>query len=375
MLSKIIMLSEELRNRKLVDLYEKGILELGDEIPYKHSEESYVSPGERNGYKDQSFSSKDVKVRWQVIGIEEVEQEKCLKLIAKQPIYEFEEFVLKGAAGYVYGIEELNKISELFGRGRGALKGKSIAIEDVNQLLGVEVDENRRIIYQSGINENINEDVKFMQTAYLHDFKRSNANFPHLWWREPPKYPEQEFLPSGYLKNESVSCKETCTGYYYSIYKIKGKEKEKVILFYYVPHNLIWRKYRRYWLASPSQGIEEDSKDFVIKHIGFGIRSLREEFFGSRRNLFLSDGRQYASANFLRPIIYLKPEATYNTFLEKSVKSLLREAEVKRKEEEDLIKKVEELMSIILLNPEEEEGKEREELMEKLNHALMNIKV
>ena len=42
-----IMQSEELRERRLVDLYEEGILELGDEVPYTHREETYVSLKEK----------------------------------------------------------------------------------------------------------------------------------------------------------------------------------------------------------------------------------------------------------------------------------------------------------------------------------------
>ena len=54
-----IMQNGELRKRKLTDLYEEGIIGLGDEIPYKHSEETYLSP----------------------------KGEKCLKLIAQQPVF------------------------------------------------------------------------------------------------------------------------------------------------------------------------------------------------------------------------------------------------------------------------------------------------
>ena len=82
-----IMQNGELRKRKLTDLYEEGIIGLGDEIPYKHSEETYLSPKGRNGHDDQSFSTKNVEMKWQAIGVEKIEGEKCLKLIAQQPVF------------------------------------------------------------------------------------------------------------------------------------------------------------------------------------------------------------------------------------------------------------------------------------------------
>ena len=61
--------NEELRNRRLVDLYEEGILKLGDEVPYIHREETYVSLKEKNGFGNQEFSTKGLDMEWQAIGV------------------------------------------------------------------------------------------------------------------------------------------------------------------------------------------------------------------------------------------------------------------------------------------------------------------
>ena len=106
-----IMQNEELRNRKLVDLYEEGILELGDEVPYTHMEETYVSLEEKNGDRDQVFFTKGLEMKWQAIGVERIDGNKCLKLIAKEPVFDFE---LQKAEGCVYGIDELHNICNLF---------------------------------------------------------------------------------------------------------------------------------------------------------------------------------------------------------------------------------------------------------------------
>ena len=43
---------------------------------------------------------------------------------------------LKGQKGYINGIEELNKISGIFGHGKGAEKATSITVEDINGITG-----------------------------------------------------------------------------------------------------------------------------------------------------------------------------------------------------------------------------------------------
>ena len=110
MLNKI-MQNERLRERRLVDLYEEGILELGDEVPYIHEEKSYVSLKEKNGYRDKVFFTKGLEMKWQAIGVERIDGEKSLKLIAKEPVFDFN---LQGANGCVYGIDELHNICSLF---------------------------------------------------------------------------------------------------------------------------------------------------------------------------------------------------------------------------------------------------------------------
>lgn len=106
-----IMKNEELRERRLVDLYEEGILELGDEVPYTHREETYVSLKEKNGDRGQVFFTKGLEMKWQAIGVERIDGEKSLKLIAKEPVFDF---TLQGAEGYMYGIDELHNICNLF---------------------------------------------------------------------------------------------------------------------------------------------------------------------------------------------------------------------------------------------------------------------
>lgn len=325
MLNKI-MQSEELRNRRLVDLYEEGILELGDEVPYTHMEETYISLTERNGYRGQGFSTKDLGMRWQTIGVERIDGNKCLKLIAKEPVFDFE---LQGANGCVYGIDEMHRICSIFATGAGALKGRSITIEDVNQLLDVVVDEKRRIVYQKGYEENINENIYFLK-----DFIDGEL-----------------YTPESYLEGKRERKKIVDTYYWYKIYhSIIGKEKEKRII-----HR------GTYFLAS--YGVLVCTGDDLAK-FGPGIVDDARVFSGGIK-IFSSWGNCFIYRSAVRPILYLKSDETFNSllswkkyntsdvrdpFLDKNevtrleVENLLKNLEEKRQEEEEIIRKIKELI-------------------------------
>ncbi len=324
--------SEELRNRRLVDLYEEGILELGDEVPYIHEEKSYVSVKEKNGFAEQEFfSSKGLDMKWQTIGVETVDSNKCIKLIAKEPVFNV---TLRGARGCVYGIDEMHKICSLFATGDGALKGRSITIEDVNKLLGVVVDEEKRIIYQKGYSENINENIDFLR-----------KNF----------FDKEFYTPEGYLAGEETQKKQIIETYYwYKIASIIGKEKERDI----VCRNI------NYFLASPG----------VLMNSGYAIFGPGAVIYGYAfsvtYSLFYSYGLEENISLAVRPILYLKPNETFNSLLGRKenisgkdkfsfqsksgpetkgttrlrLENLLKQLEVKRQEEEEIIRQIKKLI-------------------------------
>ena len=306
--------NEELRNRRLVDLYEEGILELGDEVPYIHREETYVSLEEKNGFGNQKFSTKDFDMKWQAIGVETIDGNKCLKLIAKDPV--FSKFILKGARGCVYGINEMHRICSFFATGAGALKGRSITIEDVNQLLDVVVDEEQGIVYQKGYEKYINGNKDFLQ-KYLLD--------------------EAFYIPESYLKGEKVRKEIIETSYWYRIGAIIGKEKEK---------NIVQRSVN-YSLASPGVGVGVGS-DYAYFGPGAVINGyVNSDYY----NFFSSDGRECNYLLAVRPILYLKSNETFSSLLGikenisgLSIENLLEQLEEKRQEEEEIIRQIKELI-------------------------------
>ena len=317
-----IMERKELRNRRLVDLFEEEVIKIGDEIPYRHSEKTYLSPKEKNGYCDQTFSTttKGIEVKWQAIGVEQFSGERCLKLIAKDPVFELK---IAGAKGYLYGVEELNKISQLFVAEKIAQGGRSITIEDVNQLLDVEVDKNERRVYQKG---------------YSSDDINTRKSFLKLCRPIGKYYNPESFLEKKYATNEIVY-----TAYEYRKSSIKGKEKEKEIVFS--------QKYD-YWLASRGVNMPFDdiNATFCLASVTFYEVAWRYSVFSSFVGIGIGN-EKYQSRFYMRPIIYLKSNVTSNTFLrdfherekEKIQKELKDKQQEIRKREKELqeIKKVE----------------------------------
>ena len=275
MLNKIIQ-SDELRKRRLVDLYEEGILELGDEIPYIYKEEKYISPEEKNGFINQEFSTKGLDMKWQTIGVESIDCEKCLKLIAKEPVFDFG---LGGARGCVYGIGELHNICRLFATGDGALQGRSITIEDVNKLLDMVVDKKEKKIYQKGYKEKIKKNVFFLRKYF---------------------FDKKFYTPESYLEGKKVKGKIIETFYWYNIDLIIGKEKER---------DIINRKVS-YFLASSGVIVYRSG------NVRFGLGNVSNGFAATGgSNLFYSDGNCNVFRFAVRPILYLKSGETFDSLL------------------------------------------------------------
>ena len=158
------------------------------------------------------------------------------------------------------------------------MQGRSITIEDINQLLDVVVDKKKRIIYQKGYEENIANNDNFLR----------EYNFTK-WF----------YTPESYLKGNYVKEKIIKTYYYYYISSIIGKEKEKDII----------NKNVRYFLAS--SGV-----DVLFDDIRFGVGTVDNDIVGnSRIYLLYSSGfwKDYRLA--VRPILYLKPNETFNSLL------------------------------------------------------------
>ena len=208
-------------NKTLRQLYEEGVIGIGTKLYMEVPKgREYVSKKELNGFKEQKFISDKIEEHYWEIALELKNNE--IFVIGES----FDNFRLLGAEGYVYGTEELNKICDKMFT-TDYLKARSINIDDVNKVLGVEIIDNK--VVQKEISY---EDISM--TLYL---------------GAKNQYKEEEYSPESYLRGEHEKVGEEIESneYRYEARSVKEKQIEK---------NLIFGK-GNFWLASP--GVRSDA--------------------------------------------------------------------------------------------------------------------
>lgn len=113
-------------------------LQVGDYINYSPTDgveaTTITSYSTGNGYSNQEFSS-GYKGKWRVLGISEEGQIVIVpETVIKTTSDEY--YHLKGQTGYANAVSELDKISEIFGNGYGAIGARSVRLEDINKITG-----------------------------------------------------------------------------------------------------------------------------------------------------------------------------------------------------------------------------------------------
>lgn len=133
----------------ITNIETKQTLKVGDYVDYdptleaNASDLTYTSTADKTGAdSDQEFNAetyKNAEYGWRILGVSKGK----LRLISGEFVgagnytngsrtY----YTLKGQKGCINGIEELNKISAIFGHGKGAEKATSITAEDINEITG-----------------------------------------------------------------------------------------------------------------------------------------------------------------------------------------------------------------------------------------------
>ena len=124
-------------------------LKVGDYVNYDptagatEEQMTYTSKAEKSGWNnDQSFDARTYKnagYGWRVLDVKDGQ----VRLISEEYVgpgsYSDQNrttYMLLGQKGYINGIEELNKISSIFGHGKGAASATSITVDDINAITG-----------------------------------------------------------------------------------------------------------------------------------------------------------------------------------------------------------------------------------------------
>lgn len=112
---------------------------IGEKATYISYSEANASADKNNGRSsgysnDQVFNLSSYTAGWRVIGVKNGELQLISADIVSSESSQY--YWLRGKNGYQYGPEELNAISAMYGRGKGATGAKSITIEDINKITG-----------------------------------------------------------------------------------------------------------------------------------------------------------------------------------------------------------------------------------------------
>ena len=277
-------------------------VKIGDYVNYSSTEgtteTTYLSPKDKNGYGDQTFSS-NYTGKWQVLGVDE---EGCLMLISSDIIKTTsnEYFYIQGQNGYVNGITELNKISAIYGKGKYAKSARSVNVDDVNKITGY-VDN----VYNAGTS---NVDQTGNQVKYT----LNTDGYIHY---EETKYPTTDttstrtsftYWTGSEWKTLESGKSATLTHNYYYYYPqtlsttsssdttIKNKENSKNA------YDLLFANTSSvyYWLGS----------QYVITDVGsayFGVRIVDDGCVNGF-SLYDSNGSTDYNYNGVRPAVSLK---------------------------------------------------------------------
>lgn len=256
-------------NKTLGQLYEEGVIKIGTRIYIEVPKgRKYVSKEERNGYRNQTFTSLDIESEGKYFWKIALEPKNNEMFVIGKP---FGNLILKGAEGYVYGIEELNNIcNKMFTT--DYLKARSINVDDVNKVLEVEIIDNK--IVQKEI-------------SYKDISLTNRLGFKY-------QYGKSEYSPESYLRGEyeKAGKKIEYNYYIYEKQSVKEKEKEKDIIF----------GKRGFWLASPGVG-------GISSFAYFGPVAVYDGGVSSGDyGLFRSDGLWGAYGLAVRPVGILKSD-------------------------------------------------------------------
>ena len=159
---------------------------------------------------NQTYSASDTKVgdtKWKVIGADEETGELLImatdvikttdekdKIVAKK-------FVIRGITGYLYGIDELNKVCNVYGQGKGATGGRSLTYDDVEKTIGVKRgNPNPEYTYTWTPNSNEKHSPSY----------NGGTNYLNYWHTKADEKLAQAYINGGY-KDKSL-LKTTSTG-------------------------------------------------------------------------------------------------------------------------------------------------------------------
>ena len=309
-------------------------IEVGDYVDYdptleaNASDLTYTSTADKTGTNsDQEFNAttyKSAGYGWRILGVSNGK----IRLISEEfigPGKDKEIYIgsrtyynLKGQKGYINGIEELNKISAIFGHGKGAEKAKSITVEDINGITGYNPETAK---YNQGDWNEYGNKVTYTKEGETK--LSSSATNGQKWSGTQNTFNYYDKTNKTFKALTSGSTEITSTSYYYasaqvnssfltgevnsdgtmnttSVYQMlfggTSVENDRLI------RNFTSRKKQSYWLAS-------DYANANNNNVNWGLRNVND---GDVDGLCLCSSYEYQDSRSygVRPVVSLKSDVS-----------------------------------------------------------------
>ena len=326
----------------ITNIETKQTLKVGDYVDYdptleaNASDLTYTSKTDKTGAdSDQEFNAetyKNAEYGWRILGVSKGK----LRLISGEFVgagnytngsrtY----YTLKGKKGCINGIDELNKISAIFGHGKGAEKATSITAEDINEITGY--DPAKAKCEEGNFNEYGNK-VTYTKEGETRLSSRTTNGKKWSGTQSTLNYYDKSNKTFKTLTSGSTQI--TSTYYYYNPTTLNTKQEKPTQGVdengvYNTIYQILFGKYAvntdsyeisfvgtgtqpRYWLAS-------ESANTVTNGVNGGLRRVNDGKVYNR-GIYFSSGTEYSYDDFgVRPIVYLKSDISleWNNALQK----------------------------------------------------------
>ncbi len=310
-------------------------LKVGDYVDYdptleaNASDLTYTSKTDRTGANsDQEFNVstyKNAGYGWRVLGTSNGK----IRLISEEFIgagtytdSNRTKYTLKGQQGFINGIEELNKISAIFGHGKGAKKATSITVEDINGITGYNPETAK---YGEG---NFNEyGNKVTYTRGSGTALSSSATNGRKWSGTENTFNYYDKASKTFKALTSGSTKITSTFYYYYPGTLNSLEDNPTqgddgTGTYNKTFQMLFGKYSKdadgcyrnftgegvspsYWLASDYASPGKWRVNWGLRLVNDGGVNIYH--YGG---LYFSDGSESSNSYGVRPVVSLKSDVS-----------------------------------------------------------------
>ena len=310
-------------------------LKVGDYVDYdptleaNASDLTYTSKTDRTGTNsDQEFNVstyKNAGYGWRVLGTSNGK----IRLISEEFIgagtytdSNRTKYTLKGQQGFINGIEELNKISAIFGHGKGAEKATSITAEDINEITGY--DPAKAKCEEGNFNEYGN---KVTYTRGSGTALSSSATNGRKWSGTENTFNYYDKASKTFKALTSGSTKITSTFYYYYPGTLNSLEDNPTqgddgTGTYNKTFQMLFGKYSKdadgcyrnftgegvspsYWLASDYASPGKWRVNWGLRLVNDGGVNIYH--YGG---LYFSDGSESSNSYGVRPVVSLKSDVS-----------------------------------------------------------------